>query len=190
MKSNEGASTSKRTHESEGSVDTETMDSQGKEVEEEEPRRSKRARVEKSFSSDFVTYMLESEPRTYQEAVSSTDGPLCKEAIRSEVNSILQNDTWELVDLLPGCKALKSKWNFKRKVKSNGTIVKYKSRLVICGNRQKEGLDYFDTYSPVTRITSIWIILAIASLRNLDVHQMDVKIAFLNGELDEEIYME
>ncbi|GJX07078.1 retrovirus-related pol polyprotein from transposon TNT 1-94, partial [Tanacetum coccineum] len=81
------------------------------------------------------------------------------------------------------------KWIFKKKIKADGTIDKYKARLVIKGYRQREGLDYFDTYSPVTRITSIRMILAIAALRNLEVHQMDVKTAFLNGDLEEEIYM-
>ena len=75
-------------------------------------------------------------------------------------------------------------------MKADGTIEKYKARLVIKGYKQKEGLDYFDTYSPVTRITSIRMILAIAALRNLEVHQMDVETAFLNGDLEEEIYME
>ncbi|GJY34360.1 putative RNA-directed DNA polymerase [Tanacetum coccineum] len=74
-------------------------------------------------------------------------------------------------------------------MKADGTIDKYKARLVIKGFRQRKGLDYFDTYSPVTRITSIRMILAIAALRNLEVHQMDVKTAFLNGDLEEEIYM-
>ena len=79
---------------------------------------------------------------------------------------------------------------FKRKKKVDGSIDKYKTRLVIKGCRQTEGLDYFDTYSPVTRINSIKMVLAITALRNLEIHQMDVKTAFLNGELDEEIYME
>nr|GFB12470.1 zinc finger CCCH domain-containing protein 14 [Tanacetum cinerariifolium]GFB45164.1 zinc finger CCCH domain-containing protein 14 [Tanacetum cinerariifolium] len=74
-------------------------------------------------------------------------------------------------------------------MKADGTIDKYKARLVIKGFRQHKGLDYFDTYSPVTRITSIRMILAIAALRNLEVYQMDVKTAFLNGDLEEEIYM-
>ena len=74
-------------------------------------------------------------------------------------------------------------------MKSDGTIDKYKARLVIKGYRQREGLDYFDTYSPVSRITSIRVLLAIAALWNLEVHQMDVKTAFLNGDLEEEIYI-
>ena len=74
-------------------------------------------------------------------------------------------------------------------MKADGSIDKYKAILVVKGFRQKEGLDYFDTYSPVTRITFIRMLIAIVSLYNLEIHQMDVKIAFLNGELNEEIYM-
>ena len=113
-----------------------------------------------------------------------------KEAIKSEIDSILHNHTWELVDLPSGCKPLSSKWIFKRKRKLDGSIDKYKARLVIKGYRQTEGLDYFDTYSPVTRINFIRMVLAIATLKDLEVHQMDVKTAFLNGDLNEEIYME
>ena len=122
--------------------------------------------------------------------MSSPEAPLWKEAINSEVESILQNHTWELVNLPPGCKPLGYKWIFKRKMKADGSIDKYKARLVVKGFKQTEGIDYFDTYSPVTRITSIRMIIAIAALYDLEIHQMDVKTAFLNGELDEEIYME
>ena len=87
-----------------------------------EPRCSKRARVEKSFGLDFLTYMLEGEPRTYKEAVNSTEGIMWKEAINSEIESILHNHTWELMDLPPGCKPLSSKWVFKRKMKVDGSI--------------------------------------------------------------------
>ena len=75
-------------------------------------------------------------------------------------------------------------------MKADGTIDKFKARLVIKGYKEKEGLDYFDTYPPVTRINSIRMVLVIVTLRNLEVHQMDVKTSFLNGDLDEEIYME
>ena len=71
-----------------------------------EPRRSKRARTSTSFGPDFLTYLVENEPRTYQEAVSCPEGPLWKEAIKSEIDSIMQNHTWELVDLPPGSKPL------------------------------------------------------------------------------------
>ena len=73
-------------------------------------------------------------------------------------------------------------------MKPDGSIDKYKAKLVIKTYKQWKGLDYFDTYSPVTRINSIRMILAIVALQNLKVYQMDVKISFLNGDLDEEIY--
>ena len=94
------------------------------------------------------------------------------------------------MDLPPGSKPLGYKWIFKKKMKANGSIDKYKVRLVIKGYKQREGLDYFDTYSPVTRISSIRMLIAIAAIHNLEIHQMDVKTTFLNGDLDEEIYME
>ena len=94
------------------------------------------------------------------------------------------------MDLPPGCKPLVYKWIFKGKLKADGSIDKYSARLVVKGYKQKGGVDYFDTYSLVTRITSIRMLVAIATLHNLEIHQMDVKIAFLNGELNEEIYME
>ena len=122
--------------------------------------------------------------------MTSPETLYCQEAVNSEIESILQNHTWELVDLPPGNKPLGCKWIFKKKMKADGSIDKYKARLVAKGYRQKEGLDYFDTYSPVTRITSIRMLIDIAALHNLEIHQMDLKTTFLNGELDEEIYME
>ena len=134
--------------------------------------------------------MLEDEPQSFKEAMSKPEVPYWKEAINDEVESILQNHTWELVDLPPSSKPLGYKWIFNKKMKADGSIDKYKARLVIKGYKQKEGLDYFDTYSPVTRISSIQMLIAIAAIHNLEIHQMDVKSAFLNGDLDEEIYME
>ena len=111
--------------------------------------------------------MLEGESRTYKEAVNSTEGLMWEEAIDSEIESILHNHTWELVKLPPGCKTLSSKWVFKRKRKVDGSIDKYKARLVIKGYKQTKGLDYFDTYFSITRINSIRMVLAIVALRNL-----------------------
>ncbi|KAK4385611.1 Retrovirus-related Pol polyprotein from transposon TNT 1-94 [Sesamum angolense] len=102
----------------------------------------------------------------------------------------MQNHTWELVNLPSGSKPLGCKWILKRKYKADGSIDKYKARLVAKGFKQKEGIDFVDTYSPVTRMTSIRVLIAIAALYDLEIHQMDVKTVLLNGELDEEIYME
>nr|GEY78835.1 zinc finger, CCHC-type [Tanacetum cinerariifolium] len=78
---------------------------------------------------------------------------------------------------------------FKRKLKVDGTVDKFKARLVIQGFREKEGIDYFHTYAPVARITIFRLLLALAAIHNLVIHQMDVKLAFLNGDLDKEVYM-
>ncbi len=78
----------------------------------------------------------------------------------------------------PGNKVIGCKWIFKRKLKPDGSIDKYKARLVAKGFTQKKGIDYFDTYSPVSSITTIRILVALASIHNLVIHQMDVKTAF------------
>ena len=102
--------------------------------------------------------------------MSSPEAPYWKEAINDEVESILQNHTWELMDIPPGSKPLGYKWIFKKKIKADGSIDKYKARLVIKGYKQKEGLDCFDTYSPVTRISSIRMLITIAAIHNLEIH--------------------
>src|SRR5438128_12336883 len=87
-------------------------------------------------------------------------------------------------------KPMGCKWVYKKKLRADSTIEKYKARLVAKGYTQKEGEDFFDTYSPVARMTTIRVLLSLAISHGLLVHQMDVKTAFLNGDLDEEIYME
>ncbi|GJZ98830.1 zinc finger, CCHC-type containing protein [Tanacetum coccineum] len=105
--------------------------------------------------------------------------------INDEMNSIMGNNTWMLADLPPACKPLGCKWIFKRKLKVDGTIEKFKARLVIQGFRQNSRIDYFDAYAPVAHISTIRLLIAMASIHNLIIHQMDVKTAFLNGELEE-----
>ncbi|GKB51340.1 zinc finger, CCHC-type containing protein [Tanacetum coccineum] len=119
--------------------------------------------------------------------VPKKDVAFWKEAINDEMDSIMGNNTWVLDDLHLGCKPLGCKWIFKRKLKVDGTIEKFKARLVIQGFRQKSGIDYFDTYAPVARISTIRLLIAMESIHNLIIHQMDVKTAFLNGELEEEV---
>ena len=156
----------------------------------DEPIRSKRARITKDFGNDFVTYLSEYDPQTYKTAMEFVEAPYWKEAIQSEVESILRNFTWELVDLPLGNKPIGYKWIFTKKLRPDGIIEKYKARLVAKGFRQNEGLELFDTYSLVTRITFIRLLIAISAIYNLEIHQMDDKTVFLNGELDEEIYKE
>lgn len=149
---------------------------------EAEPGRSKRTKIPKDYGPDFLTFMTETEPQTYKEAISSPEAPLWKEAINNEVESILQNNTWKLVNLPLGNKPIEYKWIFKKKLKYDGTINKYNARLVAKGYRQKEGLDFFDNYSPVTIIISIQMLIAIAAVYNMEIYQMDGKTTFLNGE--------
>ncbi|TKC13487.1 hypothetical protein FA727_23545 [Robertmurraya kyonggiensis] len=156
----------------------------------EAPRRSKRQKTAKSFSDDFIIYLVDDTPRTIKEAYSTPDADYWKEAVRNEMDSIMTNGTWEVVDRPYGCKPVGCKWVFKKKLRPDGTIEKYKARLVAKGYTQKEGEDYFDTYSPVARLTTIRVLLSLAASYGLLVHQMDVKTAFLNGELEEEIYMD
>ena len=106
------------------------------------------------------------------------------------MDSIMSNATWEVIERPYGCKPIESRWVFKKKLRPNGTIKRYKVSLVIKGYSQKEYEDFFDTYSPVARLTTIHVLLSLAASHGLLIHQMDVKTSFLNGELDEQIYME
>nr|GEV32540.1 zinc finger, CCHC-type [Tanacetum cinerariifolium] len=112
-----------------------------------------------------------------------------EEAINDEMDSIMGNNTWVLTDLPPGCRTLACKWIFKRKLKVDGTVEKFKARLVIQSFKQKSGINYFDTYASVTRISTIRLLIAMTSIHNLIIHQIDVKTAFLNGKLEDEVYM-
>ena len=94
------------------------------------------------------------------------------------MDSLISNKTWKLVELPLGCKTIGCKWVLRKKLKPDGTIVKFKARLVAKGFKQKVDLDFFDTFSPVTKITSIRLLIAIAAIHDLKIHQMDVKPHF------------
>ena len=149
-----------------------------------------RQRTAKSFGDDFLVYLIDDTPSSMSEAYASEDADYWKEAVRSEMDYILANETWEIIDRPYGCKPIGCKWVFKMKLRTDGTIKKYKARLVAKGYTQKEGEEFFDTYSPKARLTTIRVLLLLAASHGLLVHQMDIKTAFLNGELEEEIYME
>ena len=129
------------------------------------------------------------EPTTLQEAMSSEHSAEWKVATDSEYNSLIENKTWKLVVLPPGRVAIGCKWVFKLKHAGDGTVERFKARLVAKGYAQKYGIDYDETFSPVVRFSSIRFLLAFAVQNDLLIHQMDVETAFLNGKLDEEIYM-
>ena len=106
------------------------------------------------------------------------------------MESIKENQVWKLVELSKGCKAIGNKWVLIVKRKANGTIERYKACLVAKGYTQNEGIDYDETFSPVIRFASIRLILTIVASLDLELHQTDVKTAFLNRGLEEEIYMQ
>ena len=110
--------------------------------------------------------------------------------MEEKLKSIVENNVWDLVELLEGSKQVGCKWVFKTKRDSNGNIERFKARLVAKGYTQKDGIDYKETFSPVSKKDSLRIIMALVAQYDLELHQMDVKTAFLNGDIEEEIYMD
>ena len=129
------------------------------------------------------------EPRSLKEAMSGNLAEEWQKAANMEYQSLIDNETWELVELPPGRTAVGSKWVFKVKYRDNGEVERFKGRLVAQGYSQKYGIDYEETFSPVVKFPSIRTLLALAVQKGMMIHQMDVVTAFLNGTLDEEIYM-
>ncbi|VVT58406.1 uncharacterized protein SAPINGB_P006190 [Magnusiomyces paraingens] len=141
------------------------------------------------FEYDDVALLVFTDPSSFEEAMSSEEAEFWLEACVIEMSSLKRNGTWELVDLPPGRKAINSKWVFKVKRKADGSIERYKARLVCIGFSQVEGIDYTETFAPVVRYETVRIVLAIAAQFGFQVHHMDVETAFLNGDLKEDIYM-
>ena len=107
-----------------------------------------------------------------------------------EYASIMKNDVWEVVPRPEGKSVVTSKWSYKIKYVADGNIEKYKARFVARGFSQVEGVDYDETFAPIARYTSIGSIISIATEMGWQIHQMDVKTAFLNGIIQEEVYIE
>lgn len=110
--------------------------------------------------------------------------------MNTELSALQQNKTWTLIPLPKGHKPIGCKWVYKIKYKSDGATERYKARLVAKGYNQVEGIDYQETFSPTSKLTSLRCILTIAATKNWFTHQLDVHNAFLHGELDEIVYME
>ena len=112
------------------------------------------------------------------------------ESTQVEYNSLMENNTWNLVTSPPDRKVVQSKWTFRLKKNSDGTISKYKARLVAKGFTQVDGVDYNETFAPVVKFTTIRTMLATAAIRNYRVCQLDISTAYLHADIEEEIYME
>ncbi|MCO5554453.1 hypothetical protein L7F22_007983 [Adiantum nelumboides] len=110
-------------------------------------------------------------------------------AMQLELDSIEKNCTWELCDLPPGKNVIGTKWVYKLKHRADGSIERYKARLVAKGYAQQEGIDYEETFAPTSRMTTIRKIVALAAHKDWNVHQLDIKTAFINGDLHEEVYV-
>ena len=129
------------------------------------------------------------DPRTFKQACKSSESVHWKEAMQKEYNSLKEYQTWDLVDLPPNANLIGCKWVFKTKRKADGQIDRFKARLVAQGFSQQHGVDYEETFAPVAKYKSIRTVLAIGNQLDLEIHQMDVNSAYLNGEIVENIYM-
>jgi len=130
------------------------------------------------------------EPTSFQEAIDSPNHKEWMEAMRDEMDSMARNKVWELIDFPPRRKSIENKCVFKIKRRPDRTIDKFKAHLVAKGFTQIEGIDYEETFSAVVRIASVRLVLALLAHLDLELFQMDVKTTFLNGNLEEEIYID
>ena len=126
------------------------------------------------------------EPKTYKQAISI---PHWQKAMTNEIIALEQNQTWDLVLLPHNKSAIGCKCVYKVKFQADGKVERYKARLVAKGYTQQEGIDFFDTYSPVAKMTTVRVFLTIAAVNNWHLHQLDVDNAFLHGDLHEDVYM-
>lgn len=129
------------------------------------------------------------EPTTYTEALASEQHEEWQQAINAELLSITQNEVWHEVEPPPGVKPLTTKWVFKIKTGPQGQIERFKGRLCVRGFEQQLGIDFEEVFSPVMRHNRLRTLLSLAAVNDLEVKQMDVKTAFLHGELEEEVYI-
>jgi hypothetical protein len=130
------------------------------------------------------------EPNTYKQAMKSPDAELWQQAAEEEINSLNANGTWDIVPLPKDRKAIGSRWVFKVKRNADGSIERYKARVVAKGFSQRPGVDYIEVFAPTFRMASIRTIIALAAKHDYHLHSIDISSAFLNGNLEEEIYME
>ena len=128
-------------------------------------------------------------PQTHKEAMRLPEKELWKEAERSELDSLASNGTWTLQPLPRGARALPVKWVYALKTNPQGKITRFKARLVVKGFRQIPGVDFFEVFAPVGKYTTLRVLLALVAQEDWELHQVDIKTAFLNGKLEEEIWV-
>lgn len=142
------------------------------------------------FSMCFRTFLeaidADREPMTYSQAVKNKRW--C-DAMDNELQALERNGTWTIEDLPKDKKALGCKWVYKIKRKSDETVERFKERIVILGNHQIAGIDYNETFAPVAKMVTVKVFLAVATAKEWELHQMDVHNAFLQGDLNEEVFM-
>ena len=153
-------------------------------------KRKSNQNLSSAMEAASIIFTEKAEHRNYNEAMKSEDAVEWKAAIEEEVNSLLANQTWTLVKHPEGRNIIGCKWVFKVKPGYAGVPERYKARLVAKGFTQCYGTDYNETFSPVLKYNSLRTILAIAVHRDLDISLLDVKTAFLNGDIKEEVFME
>ena len=156
-----------------------------------ELRRSSRIRNPPEFYGERANICIQpfDEPATVKSAMAGADSLKWKDAMSKEIDSMYKNKVWDLVEKPINRNLISSKWIFKKKIGADGEVSTYKARLVAQGYSQKEGVDYDEIFSPVVRFETVRTILALSSKYKFVLHQMDVSSAFLNGDLQEELYM-
>ena len=130
------------------------------------------------------------EPECYEEAMTHDKKKDWIKAMQEEIKSLHENKTYDLVQLPKGKRPLRNKWVYRLKTDENTLQPRYKAKLVVKGFSQKKGVDFEEIFSLVVKMSSIRVVLSITVRLNLEFEQMDVKTAFLHGDLKEEIYME
>lgn len=130
---------------------------------------------------------VNSDPISYAAAVKSAKW---REAMDSEIEAIKKNDTWELTELPTGGKKIGIKWVYKTKLNEHREVDKYKARLAAKGYTQQHGVDYGEVFAPVARLDTIRLVISLAAQKEWTIYQLDVKSAFMHGELNEEVFIE
>ena len=150
-------------------------------------RRSTRTRKPNpKYANAAIVETDPKEPETFEEAFQNAEW---RKAMEEELDALERNQTWELSPKPKDVKPISCKWVYKIKRRTDGSVERYKARLVARGFSQQYGLDYDETFSPVAKLTTVRVLLALAASKSWNLWQMDVKNAFLHGELDREIYM-